>query len=84
MGGGGNDTITGDATIPGIFDLTQGGSDSATGGAGNDGFKLGGSFDATDHINGGGGTNNLRTARRDLRRSGTISLNDSELLGISR
>ncbi len=56
-GGAGPDTITGDPTLPGLYHLEQGGSDSVTGGSGNDGFYFGAEFDATDQVNGGGGTN---------------------------
>ncbi|MEI9885432.1 MAG: DUF4347 domain-containing protein [Rhizomicrobium sp.] len=56
-GDGGNNTITGDATLGGLYHLEQGGDDTVTGGSGNDGFYFGNAFTAADTVNGGGGTN---------------------------
>jgi Ca2+-binding RTX toxin-like protein len=46
VGGSGNDLIN----------ISQGGSDSASGGQGDDNFYLGGAFDASDTVDGGAGT----------------------------
>ncbi|MEI9887634.1 MAG: Ig-like domain-containing protein [Rhizomicrobium sp.] len=56
-GDGGNNTITGDATLGGLYHLEQGGDDTVTGGSGNDGFYFGDAFTAADHVDGGAGTN---------------------------
>jgi Ca2+-binding RTX toxin-like protein len=45
-GAGGDDTITGDATLGGLYHLEQGGNDTVTGGSGNDGFYFGAAFTA--------------------------------------
>jgi Ca2+-binding RTX toxin-like protein len=58
-GTSGNDTLPGTATAD-TFDLSQGGSDTATGLAGNDMVILGGAFDALDAIDGGADYNWLR------------------------
>lgn len=54
-GSGGDDRITGTETAD-FFDLAQGGNDIANGGDGNDGFFFGASFDASDSVDGGAGT----------------------------
>ena len=41
-----------------IYDLTGGGTANQTGGSGDDGFTFGNTFDSTDTINGGGGSDN--------------------------
>ncbi len=40
-----------------VFDLSAGGADTVSGGAGNDAFSFGASFSALDRINGGSGIN---------------------------
>ena len=52
-GGAGDDVVTGS----GSFDLSQGGNDTVTGGAGNDAFYFGAAFTGADRVDGGGGTN---------------------------
>ena len=62
-----SDHLAGDATnnvIAGtsgadMIDLSQGGSDTATGGAGNDGFYLGAALNAGDNLNGGAGSDQI-------------------------
>jgi Ca2+-binding RTX toxin-like protein len=58
QGGAGNDTLTGGSQSD-QFDLTKGGSDIASGGNGNETFFVGGGMDATDQIDGGGGSDNI-------------------------
>ncbi|MGH6872931.1 MAG: beta strand repeat-containing protein [Rhizomicrobium sp.] len=53
-GGAGDDTAMG-GDAQNTFDLSQGGNDTATGGALTDYFKMGGQFTAADTIDGGGG-----------------------------
>ena len=55
-GDSGNNSITGTGATD-VFMLQQGGSDSASGGDGNDGFYMGGALDAGDHLDGGAGKN---------------------------
>jgi hypothetical protein len=52
-GSAGDDVVTGS----GSFDLSQGGNDTATGGAGNDAFYFGAAFTGADRVDGGGGSN---------------------------
>ncbi len=59
-------TITGDATLPGLYHLEQGGNDIVTGGSGNDGFYFGNAFTGADHVNGGAGTNLAGLATTDF------------------
>jgi len=58
IGGGGNDVLTGGA-LADTFDLTGGGSDTATGNGGDDVFTLAGVLDAGDRINGGAGNDTV-------------------------
>jgi serralysin len=58
-GTSGNDNLPGTPTAD-TFDLSQGGSDTATGLAGNDMFILGAAFDALDAIDGSADYNWLR------------------------
>lgn len=63
-GSAGNDTMIGNAGnnafVGGLgndlINISQGGSDSASGGQGDDNFYLGGAFDASDTVDGGAGT----------------------------
>jgi Ca2+-binding RTX toxin-like protein len=57
-GGQGDDDIRGGA-IAGTFDLSQGGNDTATGGAGNDLFTMGAALNAGDMLRGGGGNDRV-------------------------
>lgn len=60
VGTTGNNTISfATATTDKRLDLSQGGSDTATGGGGNDTFLLGAALNSTDKINGGGGGDTL-------------------------
>ncbi len=58
IGGAGNDTLTG-GNAADTFDLAQGGGDNALGGAGNDIFAMGAALTATDHIDGGTGSDQV-------------------------
>lgn len=58
-GTAGDDTFVGTADAD-TFDLTQGGSDTVSGGNGFDEFYLGAALDAGDRIDGEGGSNRLR------------------------
>jgi len=53
-GGGGNDDVAG-AGGNDFFDLSQGGADKASGGAGTDAFAFGAAFGAGDVVDGGAG-----------------------------
>jgi len=54
-GGAGDDVLIG--SNPGdVFDLSLGGDDTVTGGAGNDTFNFGSAFNGADSVNGGGGS----------------------------
>ncbi|HEX2763965.1 MAG TPA: Ig-like domain-containing protein [Allosphingosinicella sp.] len=55
-GDSGNNTITGTPNVD-IFMLQQGGSDTAYGLGGSDGFYMGGALDALDYLDGGDGSN---------------------------
>jgi len=55
-GNAGNNTISGTAAAD-YFDLSQGGNDTANGGASDDAFFFGGAFTALDTVDGGAGTN---------------------------
>jgi Ca2+-binding RTX toxin-like protein len=59
FGGAGNDAITG-GQAGNIFDLSQGGHDTAHGGASADTFLMGGAFGANDSIDGGGGNDDIQ------------------------
>jgi hypothetical protein len=56
IGGADNDLLTGGSGND-TFDLTKGDCDVANGNAGNDTFIFGSTFDTTDKVNGGTGTN---------------------------
>ncbi|MGH6871008.1 MAG: bluetail domain-containing putative surface protein, partial [Rhizomicrobium sp.] len=56
-GGAGNDVIT--VGTSAFFDLSKGGNDTVNGGSGNDGFYMGATLTASDHLDGGGATNTL-------------------------
>jgi Ca2+-binding RTX toxin-like protein len=56
-GDSGDNTITG-TSAGDIFNLSQGGHDTASGGGGDDGFFFGAALDASDSVDGGTGTNN--------------------------
>jgi hypothetical protein len=79
-GSAGDDVITGDATLGGLYHLEQGGADIVTGGSGNDGFYFAGAFTGADHVNGGGGTNDQIGLEGDY--SGGITLGEGTLSGI--
>lgn len=55
-GDAGNNTITGTAGVD-FFNLSQGGTDTVSGGGGNDAFYFGAAFGAGDIVDGGIGTN---------------------------
>ena len=55
-GNSGNNQFTGGSGSD-TFDLSQGGNDTANGGDGNDSFFFGATFDASDNVDGGTGTN---------------------------
>jgi Ca2+-binding RTX toxin-like protein len=55
-GNAGDNVITG-STGGDLLDLSQGGSDAANGGDGDDGFYMRGALDAGDRIDGGAGSN---------------------------
>lgn len=55
-GSSGNNTINGSGGNE-LFNLSDGGTDTVSGGAGNDGFAFGATFDSTDRVSGGTGTN---------------------------
>jgi hypothetical protein len=79
-GSGGNDTITGDPTLDGLYHLEQGGNDSVTGGSGNDGFYFGGAFTAADHVDGGAGNNDQLGLEGDY--SGGVTFGAATITGI--
>ncbi len=56
-----NDTIVG-TTSDDVFDMSQGGNDTVSGGDGNDTFKFGATFDSGDVVNGGNGNDTLNLA----------------------
>jgi ELWxxDGT repeat protein/VCBS repeat-containing protein len=78
LGGPGNDVITGGSGN--YFDLSQGGNDTVTGGAGNDGFYFGAAYTPSDHVDGGGGTNNQLGLQGDY--SAGMVLSGSSLTNI--
>lgn len=55
-GTAGNDTIAGDGAAT-LFDLSQGGDDTATGTAADEGFFFGTALTGADRVNGGAGNN---------------------------
>src|SRR6185312_7167792 len=57
-GATGDDVLTGGAQNDG-FNLTQGGNDTAHGGAGNDTFSFGAAFTAADTVDGGANTDTI-------------------------
>ncbi|HEY1630641.1 MAG TPA: calcium-binding protein [Rhizomicrobium sp.] len=57
-GGLGDDRFIG-GTLSSTFNLTEGGNDTATGGAGNDTFTLGAKLNAADRIDGGDGNDSV-------------------------
>lgn len=69
LGLGGND----------VFDLTQGGSDTAEGGVGDDEFNMGDEFDADDAIDGGFGFDSLHL---DGDYAGGVTFNASTMTNI--
>ncbi|HEY1630640.1 MAG TPA: hypothetical protein VGF56_04960 [Rhizomicrobium sp.] len=58
IGGAGNDVLKG-GTAGAYFDLSKGGDDTAVGGVRDDHFNLGGTFNAADSIDGGGGNDRV-------------------------
>ena len=64
-GGDGNDT----------FKLQDGGNDTALGGAGDDTFYFGAAFNAADHVDGGGGTNDQIGLEGDYSAGLTLAAN---------
>lgn len=64
MGGGGDDRIEGTA-YKDYFDLSNGGTDQVSGGTGNDAIFAGATFDASDRIDGGSGTDDQLGLRGD-------------------
>ena len=57
-GGTGNDTLTGGA-LSDTFDLSHGGTDTVSGGGGDDIVELGGALNATDKVDGGAGNDTV-------------------------
>jgi VCBS repeat-containing protein len=82
QGSGGNDTITGSASLPDLFHLEQGGNDTATGGSGDDGFYFGGAFNGSDHVDGAGGSNNQIGLEGDYSGANAITLGPTTLTNI--
>ncbi len=77
---GGDDTITGDATLGGLYHLEQGGNDTVTGGSGNDGFYFGAAVTANDHVNGGAGSNDQIGLEGDY--SGGLTMGATTISGV--
>jgi Ca2+-binding RTX toxin-like protein len=71
--GSGDDTIVGSMTGNQLFDLSQGGNDTVTGGAGNDGFSFGAAYTPADHVDGGAGTNDQIAVQGDYSAGMTLS-----------
>jgi VCBS repeat-containing protein len=80
VGTPGGDEIIGSSPNGHLFDLTQGGTDTAQGGSGDDGFKMGATLDPNDHINGGAGNNDQVQVDGDY--SAGMTLTGSMLNGI--
>jgi Ca2+-binding RTX toxin-like protein len=78
VGGAANDSLTGGA-LGDVFDLTHGGNDVASGGAGNDTFQMGAAFTALDKIVGGDGTDTV-TLNGDY--SGGITFGNATMTGV--
>jgi VCBS repeat-containing protein len=78
-GSAGNDTITGSAAGE-LFLLQQGGSDTATGLGGDDGFYLGAALDAGDNLDGGAGLND----QLGLQGSYSLTLGAGNLVNIEQ
>ncbi|MEG3181828.1 cadherin-like domain-containing protein [Sphingomonas sp. LT1P40] len=86
QGTAGNDNLGGTNGVD-FFDLSQGGSDTASGGDGNDGFLMGAAFDASDAIDGGDGTNDQVGLRGNYTGGnalvlGSTTLRNVELIGL--
>jgi hypothetical protein len=79
-GGSGNDTVTGSPTVGGLFDLSAGGNDTATGGSGNDGFQFGAAYTSADHVDGGAGTNDQIALQGDY--SAGVILSGSSIVNV--
>lgn len=77
VGSTGDDVIVGRDT-KNYFDLSGGGSDTATGGIANDGFYMGDKLDANDRLDGGGGTDN----QLGLKGNVNVALGDDTLKNI--
>lgn len=80
-GSAGDDIITGSDGGE-IFDLSQGGTDSAVGGVGNDAFYLGAALTAQDRIDGGAGLNDQVGLKGDYSGSHALVLSDTTLTNI--
>ncbi|MEG3179550.1 beta strand repeat-containing protein [Sphingomonas sp. LT1P40] len=57
LGGTASDDTVGGTGNADVYDLSQGGDDSVSGGDGNDAFFFGAAFTGADRVNGGAGTN---------------------------
>ena len=81
MGTGGNDSMTGTGNSD-YFNLSTGGDDTASGGGGNDAFYMGAAFAATDHIDGGAGTNDQIGLQGDYTGGNALVLGADTIAGI--
>lgn len=81
IGGSGNDTITGNSA-DNLITLTAGGTDIVSGAGGNDGFSFGASWDATDRVDGGAGTNDQVGIAGNYTGGNAITFGAAQLTGV--
>ena len=80
VGSVGDDVVTGRALVANFIDLSGGGSDQGIGGDEDDGFYLGGTWDASDVIDGGAGWQD----QLGIQGSTTVVLGAGSLTGIEQ
>ncbi|HEX2763966.1 MAG TPA: Calx-beta domain-containing protein [Allosphingosinicella sp.] len=83
--GDANDNDIGGTSGTDVFMLQDGGSDTAHGSGGNDGFYMGGSLDSTDYLDGGEGRNDQLILHGDYSTQLTLGVNnllDTEVLSL--
>lgn len=81
IGGSGNDTITGNSANN-AFDLSRGGTDIVSGAGGDDSFSFGASWDATDRVDGGAGTNDQIGIAGNYTGGNAITLAAGQVTGV--
>jgi hypothetical protein len=80
-GDGGDNIITGTTGVD-YFDLSQGGTDTVSGGGGNDAFFFGAAFTADDRVDGGTGANDQIGLQGDYTFGNALVLGPDTITGV--